>query len=159
MRPSSAVAPNGDRRAFHRVLVARALLRRERQEVDLLVGRGAGLSIEPARQQDAVDQAVELGNVAELGFFAGRCRRFSRFDAEADARQRRAQLVPGVGEQQLVGLDQLLDAGGGAVEAVGEPRDLVIAFDLDAGRKIAGAKLLDAALKPFETAGQARTTG
>ena len=58
----------------------------------------------------------------------------------------------------LAGLDQLLDAGGGAVEAGGEARDLVVAFDLDAGRKIAGAKLLDAALKPFETAGSGRRT-
>ena len=51
--------------------------------------------------------------------------------------------------------DQLLDARGRAVEAVGEPRDLVAALDLDARREIAGAERLDAGLQPLQPPRQA----
>ena len=68
------------------------------------------------------------------------------------ARERRPQLVRAVGEQHLVRLDQLLDTGGGRVEALGQRRHLVLAFDLHAGGEIAAAKLLDPGLEPLEPA-------
>ena len=76
-------------------------------------------------------------------------------EPEAEARQRRAQLVRRVGEQHAMGADQLLDAGGGAVEARGEARHLVAALDLDARGELAGAERLDAGLQPLEPARQA----
>ena len=85
----------------------------------------------------------------------GSPRLLEQLDAEADARERRAQLVRGVGEQHAVRADQLLDARGRAVEALGEPRHLVAALDLDARREVAGAERLDAGLQPLEPARQA----
>ena len=46
--------------------------------------------------------------------------------------------------------DQFLDARRRAVETLGQPRDLVAAFDFDAGGEIAGAERLDARLQPLE---------
>ena len=46
-----------------------------------------------------------------------------------------------------MGSDELLDASGRAVEAFGEPRDLVTAFDFDPRGQIAGAERLDASLE------------
>ncbi len=55
--------------------------------------------------------------------------------------------------------DQLLDARRGAVEALGEPRHLVPALDLDARRELARAERVDAALQPLEALVRRRTTG
>ena len=71
------------------------------------------------------------------------------FEAEPDARQRRAQLVGRIGEQHFVGIDQALDTGGGLIEALRQLRDLVAALDLDAGVQIARAEQLDPALEPL----------
>ena len=71
-------------------------------------------------------------------------------ERHVDAGERRAQLVRGVGEQHLVRADQLLDAAGRAVEARRERRDLVLALDLHARRKVAFAELLDAGLQPLQ---------
>ena len=59
---------------------------------------------------------------------------------DADAGERRAQLVAAVGEQQAVGGDQLLDALGRAVEARGQRRHLVAALDLHARAEIAASR-------------------
>ena len=72
----------------------------------------------------------------------------------ADARQRRAQLVAAVGEQQAMRGDQLLDAPGRAVEALGQRRHLVAALDLHARAEIAAAQLVDAGLQPLEAAAE-----
>ena len=69
--------------------------------------------------------ALRLGSAALL----------QQLHADADARQRRPQLVRGVGEQQLVRAHQVLDAGGGAVEALGQPRHLVLALHLARARR------------------------
>ena len=126
-----------------------------RQQVDLLDRLQGGVSAQPARQQDLVDQRVELDDVAldlVLVFRVAGLR--IELDREPQPRQRRAQFVRGMREQQPVGIDQLLDARGGAVEGVRQPRDLVTAFDLDAGREIAGAERLDAGLQALEPARQ-----
>ena len=97
-----------------------------------------GLRVEPAGEQDLVDQLIELGHVApqrvaHLGFglLAQHCRR------HGDAGERRAQLVAAVGQQQAVRGHQLLDTVGGAVEAFGEGGELVAALDLDARAEVA----------------------
>ncbi len=86
-------------------------------------------------------------------------RLLEQLEAEPDARQRRAQLVRGIGEQHAVRADQLLDARGGAVEASGKPRHLVAALDLDPRRKIAGAERLDAGCSRSSRRVRPRTTG
>ena len=75
-------------------------------------------------------------------------------DAQAQARQRRAQLVRRVGEQEPVGADELLDPRRRAVEARGEPRHLVASADRDPGREVAGAERLDTLLQPLDPLGQ-----
>ena len=52
--------------------------------------------------------------------------------------------------------DQFLDARGGAVEALGQARDLVAALDVDAGGQVAGAERLDAGLQPLDAAWSGR---
>ena len=64
--------------------------------------------VEPARQQDLVDQRVELGDVVlELALAHRIGALLHELDRHADARERRAQLVRGVREQELVRADQL----------------------------------------------------
>ncbi len=75
-------------------------------------------------------------------------------EAEPDARERGAQLVRAVGEQQLVRLDQLLDALGGPVEAARKRRDLVAPLDGHARGEVALTELLDTALQTLEAARQ-----
>jgi hypothetical protein len=63
--------------------------------------------------------------------------------------------VTGVGEQHLVRGDERLDAAGGGVEALRQPRHLVAALHLDARREIALPELLHTRLQPLESSGQA----
>ena len=59
------IAVDGDRVAVERaVVVVGAFLGDQRQQVDLLARLRRGGDVEPARQQDFVDQVVELGDVA-----------------------------------------------------------------------------------------------
>ena len=76
-------------------------------------------------------------------------------DAQADPRQRRAQFVRAVGEQQLVRTHQLFDALRGFVEAPRERRHFVAALHLHARREVAGAELQHAGLQPREARGDA----
>ena len=97
--------------------------------------------IEPAGEQDAVDQRVEFADVAlQLAFALGIGRLLEQLHAEADARQRRPQLVRCIGEQQFVGGHQLLDALGGAIETFRQAGHLILAFHGDAGAEIAAAE-------------------
>ena len=82
----------------------------------------------------------------------GSASRLHQLDAEADAGQGRAQLMGGIGQQHLVRRDELLDAGGGAVEALRQPRHLILALDLDARRQLAGPEQFDASLQPLQSA-------
>src|SRR6202163_4974765 len=58
-----------------------------------------------------------------------------------------------IGEQRFVTLHQLLDLPGGTIEALGQPRYFVAAFDGHAGREIAGAERFDSALQAFRASG------
>ena len=148
------IATHDHGRAVERaLLVARAFLSRERQKIDLLVGLELANRIEPARQQDFVDQLIELGDVLRQLDLALRIDLLLRqLQPQADARERGAQLMRGIGQQQLVRADQLLDARRGLVEACGEPRDLVAALDLDARLEIAGAEQFDTRLQALQPA-------
>ena len=57
----------------------------------------------------------------------------------------------GIGQQHLVCRDEFLDARGGAVEALRQPRHLVLAFDLDARRQLARPERLDAGLQTLQS--------
>jgi len=72
----------------------------------------------------------------------------------ADARERRAQLVAAIGEQQAMRGDQLLDAPGRAVEAFGQCRHLVAPLDLNACAEIAAAQPVDTGLQALDAAAQ-----
>ena len=78
-----------------------------------------------------------------------------QLDRHADPRERTAQLVRGGGEHGALHRDQRLDPFGGAIEALGEIRDLVGALDVDPGTQIAGAERVHSRLQPFEPAGDA----
>src|SRR5439155_23416829 len=56
--------------------------------------------------------------------------------------------------ERLVRADQIFDAPGVTVEALGEPRHLVSAFDLYARGKLAGAQRFDARLQALQARGQ-----
>ncbi len=68
----------------------------------------------------------------------------------ADARERRAQLVRGIGQQRFVRLHQGLDARGRSVELAREVGHLVVAVHRHARRQIALAKALHAVLQHIE---------
>ena len=52
----------------HRCVIAGAFLCRERQQIDVLDRLQRGIGVQPARQQDFIDQGVELGDALfELG--------------------------------------------------------------------------------------------
>ena len=142
------------------ILVAGAFLGDEGLKLDRLDRTKRRGGVKPAGKQDLVDQPVEFGDVrAKRRLQAGVGIALEEIDAEADARQRRPQLVRGVGEQHPVGTDQLVDAGGSAIEARGEASDLVPALDLDPGGKIAGAEGLDPCLQALEPPGEAAGHG
>lgn len=123
----------------------------KRMEVDALPVRRPLQGVEAARQQDLLDQLVQLLHVA---LDAGAQRRVAvlrqQLDRHADARERGAQLVGGGGERLALGLDQRLDALGRPVEAARERRDLVPALDLDPGGEIARAQRLHPGLQPLQ---------
>jgi hypothetical protein len=132
-------------------VVARGLFGREREQVDFLPGLARLHRVEPAGEQDLVDQGVELGDVLlELKLAPGLGAVLHQLERHADAGERRAQLVRGVGEQRLVRGEQLLDARRRAVEALGQARHLVAALDLDPRRQVAAAERLDARLQVLQ---------
>src|SRR5439155_4241492 len=125
------------------LLIARTLLARERQQIYLFVRFPPLHDVQAAGQQNLVDQCVEFGDALLDISLALRVRALlHQFHGHADARERRAQLVRGMGQERFVGADQLLDAAGGAVEALGEPRHLIVAFDLHSSREVSGAERL-----------------
>src|SRR5438132_204991 len=120
------IAANRDRLTIERrLVVARAFLGREREEIDLLVPVPRFGRIQATGGQDLVDQRVELGDVLlELALALGVDVLLHQLHRHADAGERSAQLVRRIGEERFVGGDQLFDALCGAVEAPGEPRYL-----------------------------------
>ncbi len=125
----------------HGVVVMGAFLRGQRQQVHLFHRHGVVDGTQPAGQQDFVQQVIQFPDVlfqprAPLGI--GRF--LHQLQRQADARQRRAQFVRGVGQQRLVGAHQLFDLVGGAVEAARQLRHLVLAFHPDPGRQVARAQ-------------------
>ena len=135
------------------ILVARAFLGRERDQLDALAHIETLGRVEAAEQQDLVHELVELGDVSRQLRPALRVR-LDQLETEPDAGERRPQLMRRIGEQQLVGVDQALDPRGGLIEALSQAGDLVAALDLDARAQIAGAERLDAALQSLEPSGE-----
>ena len=147
------IALDGDRLTAGLGVVMRGFLGRQRQQVEGLVPVEGGQRLEPAGEQDLVDQLVELGDIAPqriadlgLGLLAQQGGR------HGDAGERRAQFVAAIGQQQTMRAHQLLDALGRAVEALGQGRDLVASLDRDASAEIAAAQLLDTVFQPLEPA-------
>jgi hypothetical protein len=144
------------RRARDRRLERRRLLGRQPDKIDRRAGAGVGRAvIEAARQQDLGDQLVDLGEVAD-DLFAdpGLPPLQPEFDRHAQARERRAQFVTGVGEQRLLRRQQFLDAAGGDVESARDHGDFIVAGFIDARRKRAGPPFLDPRPQAFEPPGQ-----
>src|ERR1700704_4613656 len=153
------VSVDGHWPCFHgAIVVARAFLGGEGGQVDVLTNVQLFGRIEAADQKDLIDGLVEFGDVLlELRFTFRRTA--GELETEPDARQRRPQLMRRIGEQHLVRVDQALDASGGLVEALGEPRDFVATFDLDPRAQVAGPEGLDAVLQPFEPSGESSHHG
>src|SRR2546426_4987186 len=143
--------------AFQRCLfVARAFFRGERQQIDRFGLLHAFRSVEPARQQDFVDQRVELGDVLlELALAARLGAFLHQLGRHADARERRAQLVRSIRQQRLLRAHQLPDSHRRPVEALCKPRHLVVAFDLHPHVELPRAQGLHALLQPLEPRGEA----
>ena len=115
------------------------------------------MGVEAAGQQNFVHQLVQLGNVAQNFSAKGGCwqARAHQLQPHADARERRAQLVRGIGQQRFVRAHQGFNARGGGVELARQLGHFVIALHGNAGRQVALAKALHAALqhiKPLEKA-------
>src|SRR5205807_8531573 len=127
-----------------------------REQIDVFSRLQRRHRLEAARQQDLVNQRLELRQVAlEVGLvfrFAGALEQLER---KPDARERRAQLVRRVGEQQTVRTDQLLNAAGGTIETLGQTGDLVVAGDRDTRTEIARTQRLDASLQSLQPTRQA----
>ena len=137
-------------------VVMGAFLRHQGQQVDILRGRWRGRNVEPACQQDFLDQIVEFRDIAgDIGLDLGVGLGLEKLKAKPYARQRRAQFVRRVGQQQPVRADQFFDPGSGAIEARGEPSDLVASFDGDPGREVPGPERFDARLQALDAPGQA----
>ena len=151
------IAADRHRLALQRaVVVARAFLGGERQQVDVL-----------ARLQRA--DRRRAGSPAGFRRSAGRARRCrararpcisdrrSRWNSSMPSRMRDSGVrssCEALASSRRCASDQFLDAGGRAVEALGEPRHLVAALDLDARRQVAGAERLDAGLQALQPARQ-----
>jgi hypothetical protein len=136
----------------------RRLLGGDGEQVDPVAMQRILGTVEPAGEQHLLDQRVELGDVAvDLGLELVALRRRGAVEhrhRHLHPRQRRAQLVAGVGEQRPVRLHQGLDPLRRDVEARGDGGDLVVAADLDPMAELAGAELLHALLERLEPAGQ-----
>ncbi len=105
------IAVHDARRACDLDVVAGGFLGGERESGRPARSRRAIDGVEAAREQDLVDERVELGDVAlERSFARGIDAFLEKLDGHADAGERRAQLVRGVREQRLVRTDQPLDA-------------------------------------------------
>src|SRR5262249_40520384 len=89
----------------------------EAKEIDrLILQRRRGL--QSARKQDLIDQVVKLGDVARELSVKGRIRLFlKQLDANFDPRQRCSELVRGIGEQEAMGANKLLDLRRRAIKA------------------------------------------
>src|SRR6266571_4065483 len=100
------VALDADRLAFELgMLVARAFLGGEGQEIHGFGSFGLA-SVEAAREEDFVDEGIELGDVLlELALAHGVGALLHELDRHADAGKRRAQLMRGVRQQRLVRSD------------------------------------------------------
>ena len=153
------------RQLEHRIDAGR-FLGRERDHVDRIahplvdaVARARVAGIEPAGEQHLLHQRVELADVAfdlvlqRTAAVGGRG--VEHGQGHLQPRQRRAQLVAGVGQQRLVGLHQRLDARGRRIEARRQRGDLVAAGGVHAVVQFPGAEGLDAALQGLEPARQA----
>ena len=134
----------------------RGLLGAERLQVDSLQVRGPLQGAEAARQQDLLDQLVEILDVA-LDALAQRRIAVLRqqLHGHADTGEGGAQLVRRGGEGIALRLDQRLNALRRLVEAARQRRDLVLAFDIDPGGEIARAQGLDSGLQALQPAREA----
>ncbi len=97
----ASIACDGRRHAGDLDVVARAFFRDESQKVDGLRRIELFDMVQPARQQDLLDQRVQFGKVADDLLLAVVVRRLLvEVDRHAQARKRRAQFVAGIGEQE-----------------------------------------------------------
>jgi hypothetical protein len=96
---------------------------------------------------------IELGDVL-LQLLLALGMRPDQLEPEPDAGERGAQLVRGVGQQHLVGIDQALDPRRCLVEALRQAGDLVAPFDLHARPQIAGAEQFHTTLQTFKASGE-----
>jgi len=141
---------------------AGAFLGGQANQVHQLHGAHIGLArIEAAGQQDLVHQLVQLCDVAQdLGAECGRgLLATHQLQPHADAGERRAQLVRGIGQQRLVRLDQVFHPLGGGVELARQVGHLVLPLLGHPHREVALAKLLHAALQGFEPLREAADDG
>ena len=155
------VALDLDRLARQVGIVARRLLGGKAEQVDALAAIPARLGvIEPARQQQLLDEPVHLDEVAH-DLRARRVLRFAQpdLDCHAQARQRGAQLVAGVGEKRLLRGEQAGEPGRRLVEGAPEQRDLVVAALLEAGRRAILAPARHAGAQRLEPPSQQRRDG
>ncbi len=140
-----------------------ALLGRQREQVDRVVALQRCTGLQPAGQQHLLDQRIEFADVGvDLlpQAFALRARQTGRCVLQhrhrhLQPRQRRAQLVAGVGQQALLGTQQGLDARCGAVEAGAQRGHFVAPVFGHTMVQRAGTKGLDALLQRVEPARQA----
>ena len=144
------------------------------------VGAGAELARHVARQRaevDAVDRhhdaaGVELGEVEQVGgelgqsldllahrahelgpLLGARVLLVEQLDEAAEAEDRRAQLVRGVGDELLAGAVELGEAALHLVEGAGELAELARGVDRDAGGEVAVGDLARRVLDPARPAG------
>ena len=112
--------------------------------------------IEPAGQQDFIDQLVEFVDAAgNFHALRGRHVHAHQFESHADTRQRRSQLVRSIGQQRFVRIHQGFDAFGRMVETAGQESHLVAPFGIDARRQIARAPAFHATLQGLQAQRQA----
>ena len=82
----TGIAANSDRLAFEFAIIAGAFLGGEREQIDLFACLQRTDRLDLARQQDFVDQPVELGDVAlQVGGVFRVGLRLHQLDAESDA--------------------------------------------------------------------------
>jgi hypothetical protein len=64
---------------------------------------------------------------------------FLQFDCHSDPGERGAQFMGGIGQQQAVGVNQLLNPRCGAVEAGRQRCYFIMSLDIDAGGQVTAA--------------------
>src|SRR5215831_18256163 len=88
----------------------RAFLRHEREQIDLLARGQRARGIEPACEQNLVNQKVELSDVAvEFGFVFRISCLLIQLDAELETRQGSAKVVRRIREQHAMGVHEFLN--------------------------------------------------